>query len=607
VTGVADVAKKAGPGVGRVCRWALGYALRRKRGLTAVAGLTLLRIGLDVLKPWPMKVLVDHVLEGEPLSPGLTWLGALPGAGVREGLLAWCVAGTAVLFLLAWLLGLALALANVEFAQRLTFDVAEDLLRRLLRLPPRFHARRPVGDTVRQVTSGCAGVAGILKDALLPVPFALVSLVLMAVILCRLDPLLTLLALAVVPGMVLVFRRYARPMMERSYRQQEVEGGLYNVVEQTLSAVPVVQAFGQEEQADRRFAASTEATLGAALATTDVQLKFKVLIGLLTAAGTAAVLWVGASHALDGTLSVGGILVFLTYLASLYAPLETLTYTSTTLQDAAGKARGVLEVLETQPDVADRPAAVPLPPARGHVRLDGVTFGYEAGRPVLRDVSLEVEPGQTVALVGSSGAGKTTMAGLIWRVFDPWQGRVLVDGHDVRDVTVVGLRRQVAVVAQDAFLFPRTVAENVAYGRPGATREQVEAAARAANAHGFIERLPKGYDTVIGERGATLSGGERQRLSIARAFLKDAPVLILDEPTSALDAATEAQLLEALERLRRGRTTLVIAHRLSTVRGADRILVLEAGRLVEAGTHEELLARGDRYGQLHRIQFGPPG
>jgi ATP-binding cassette subfamily B protein len=283
-----------------------------------------------------------------------------------------------------------------------------------------------------------------------------------------------------------------------------------------------------------------------------------------------------------------------------------MMYTSSTIQGAADSARRVLEVLKENPDVTDRPRADSLPPARGHVRLEGVTFGFEPGRPVLRGVCLEALPGQTIALVGYTGAGKTTLVNLIWRSFDPWEGRVLIDGHDLRDVQLHSLRRQVALVLQEPLLFPLTIAENIAYGRPGASRAEIAAAARAANLHDFIARLPEGYDTRIGERGATLSGGERQRLSIARALLKNAPLLILDEPTSALDADTEGVLLAALGRLMKGRTTFLIAHRLSTIRGADRVLVLDEGRLAEAGSHDDLLARGGLYARLHQAQFGMP-
>jgi ATP-binding cassette subfamily B protein/subfamily B ATP-binding cassette protein MsbA len=297
--------------------------------------------------------------------------------------------------------------------------------------------------------------------------------------------------------------------------------------------------------------------------------------------------------------------VFLTYLAALYAPLEALMYTTATIQGASGSAKRVLEVLSIEPDVRDTPDARPIVGrSLGHVVVEGVWFGYEPGRPVLRGVSLEARPGEAVALVGLTGAGKTTLAGLVPRLFDPWAGRVLLDGADVRSLKLRDLRAQVGLVPQEPLLFPLSVHENVAYGRPGASRAEVEAACRAANADGFVERLPAGYDTVLGPRGATLSGGERQRLAVARALLKDAPVLVLDEPTSALDAETEGLLLGALRRLAAGRTTLIIAHRLSTVRWADRIVVVEHGEVVEEGSHAELLARSGRYARLVALQHG---
>jgi ATP-binding cassette subfamily B protein/subfamily B ATP-binding cassette protein MsbA len=309
---------------------------------------------------------------------------------------------------------------------------------------------------------------------------------------------------------------------------------------------------------------------------------------------------------LDGQFSIGAILLFLSYLGSLYAPLEAVMYSTSTIQGAAGSAQRVREVLDARREVTDRPNAAALPAARGQVVLEGVTFGYEAGRPALRDVSLEVRPGETIALVGATGAGKSTLVSLLPRFVDPWQGRVLVDGRDVREVTLKSLRSQIGIVLQEPFLFPLTIGENIAYGRPHATLAEIEAAARAAKAHEFIARLPEGYETVIGERGATLSVGQRQRLSIARALLKNAPILILDEPTSALDAETEQAMLDALQHLTRDRTTFIIAHRLSTVRRAHRIVVLHEGRIVETGTHDQLLAARGAFARFHSLQFDQP-
>lgn len=591
----------------RVCGWALSYALQRWLAFLAVVGSLLLKVALDVLKPWPMVFLIDYVLRGEIMPPLLARaVAALPGAGTPAQLVGWSVAGTVIIFLLGWLAGLAATYSNISLGQRMTYDLAGDLFARLQQLSLHFHARRSVGDNIRRVTADCSCAAVIVKDALLPAASSAITLVLMFGILWRINSTLTLLALAVVPFMALAFTRYARPMMDRSYEQQETEAKIYDEVERTFSAIPIVQAFGREEFNQQQFARTTRDTIAVTRSLTRIQLEFKLLLGAATALGTAAIIWMGTQHAWAGGLSVGAIVLFLSYLGSLYAPLEAIAYTNSTIQGAAGSARRVWEVLRTESQVTDKPGAQALRLVAGRVQFETVTFGYESDRPVLKNISLDVQPGRTLALVGMTGSGKSTLVSLIPRFFDPWEGRVLVDGQDVRDVRLKTLRQHIAIVLQEPFLFPITVAANIAYGLPHATREQIEAAARAANAHEFIQRMPDGYQTIIGERGATLSGGERQRLSIARALLKNAPILILDEPTSALDVETERLVMEALERLTRGRTTFIIAHRLSTIRRANQIMVLHEGQLVESGTHDELLARGGSYARFHHLQSGAP-
>jgi ATP-binding cassette subfamily B protein/subfamily B ATP-binding cassette protein MsbA len=567
--------------------------------ITALVLLVLIGAGMTVLMPWPMKLIVDHVLSAEPLPENLAWLSTLTGTAEASELLVWLVFSTLLLFVVSR--GVQVLKAYIEdgVGNRMMYSLGGELFEHLQCLSLRFHYKQQSGDLVRRVTTDSSCIRELVLGIYIPALTALASLLMMFAVMWHLSPLLSVIAmLAAMPMPVLI--GYLTPRItERTYLQQQFEGQMMALAEQTLSGLPVVQAFSQEQRGEQGFRALSQRTIKAYLNIIVAQLQFSVGVSTTTAVGTAVIMAMGGIQVLNGSLSTGSLLVFLSYIAALYGPMETLAHLSSSFASASARARRVLEILDENLEVRDANDALVLeahPSTQaGHISFEGVSFGYEAGRKVLDDINLEVLPGETIALVGPTGAGKTTLVSLIPRFYDPWQGRIVLDGTDIRDIKVASLRNQVSLVLQDPFLLPLTVEENIAYGRPEASQQEIIAAAMAANADEFIRELSEGYDTPLVERGATLSGGQKQRLAIARALLKDAPVLILDEPTSALDARTEALLLEALERLKQGRTTFIIAHRLSTIRNADRILVLEEGKVSGIGTHDELINENALY------------
>ena len=585
------------------------HALAQSRGIAALLGLGVAGVALEALLPWPLKLVVDHALAQRPLPALVAWLGALPGAQRPAGLLAWLALGVLVIFLAVQAVRLLKGIVQATVTARMQYALGAEVFDRLHALSLAYHRCARKGDLVRRVTTDTLCLPNLLTGVMLPATTAALSLLVLFAIMWRLHPTLAMVAAGVALPMGALMRMLAPRMTERAFAHQEAEGEVWATAEQSLTALPVVQAFGREEHEETRFRGAASRSIRAYLRTISTQIWFKVGIDASEAAGIALIMLLGGLYVLNGSLSLGTLIVFLSYLHTLYAPLSVLAHLAPNSASAAASARRVTEVLDAPGVLDEHPHARPLPAqpsgGRGHVRLEGVVFGYEPGKPVLRGVDFDARPGETVALVGATGAGKSTLVSLVPRLFDPWDGRVLIDGQDVRMTTLESVRASVSFVLQEPFLLPLSIAENIAYGRPGATPAQIETAARAANAHLFVDRLAQGYDTVIGERGITLSGGERQRLAIARALLKDAPILILDEPTGALDAQTEQQVLEGLRRLTAGRTTIVIAHRLSTLRDADRVVVLQDGQVAACGTHAALLSASGLYRTLFVGQLEP--
>jgi ATP-binding cassette subfamily B protein/subfamily B ATP-binding cassette protein MsbA len=491
--------------------------------------------------------------------------------------------------------------ARTAVGSRMVWSLAGELFDRLQRQPLDFHARHRVGDLVRRVTQDSGCVRELVLRVLLPAFVALATLVSMFAVMWRIDPGLSLLALGVVPLLLLAIRSFADPMERRSYARDEREGDLMATAEQALAAVPLVQGLGREREEGSRFRHASRRAVRAERRLVASELGFNASVGGLVAIGSAGIMFAGGGAVLRGTLTLGDLLVFLSYLTSLYAPLETFAYLSSGLAAARAGARRVFEVIDESEPPSAPPGAPGLPAgalALG-VRFEGVELVYRDGAPVLRGVDLAVAPGETVVLVGPTGAGKTSLVSLVPRFCDADAGRVLVDGRDVREIDLASLRAGVAFVHQEPFLLPLSVAENVAYGRPDASRAEIDAALEAAGAAAFVDALPDGADTVVGERGATLSGGQAQRIALARALVRDAPIVILDEPTSALDPGTEAAVFAGIRRLAAGRTTLIVAHRLATARLADRVAVVEGGRVVETGRPDDLLAADGPFRRLH--------
>jgi len=587
--------------------WALWKALPRtkpylrpyRRTLIAVVTLTILTAVFGLAEPWPLAIILNNVLEDQKTSGVLRIV-------FGEEPTVWIILVTMVTarFLIT-AIGNAFTVGNhylgSKMEQNMILDLRSDLFRHVQRLSLTFHDERKTGALMSQINTQAAAVGNIVM-VVPPIAESLLTLIGMFVIATLIDWQLALLSLIVLPLLYWSFGLYGRRIVPRLQRVQQLEWQSLSIVHEAMAMLRVIVTFGREEYEHQRFREQGQTAVDERVKLTVSQSLYTLGVQTTTVAGTSLILGIGAWHVMQGKITLGQLIVLMTYIGSVYAPLEQLSMTVGTVHEQLVQFNASLDLLDTDPEVVEKPDAVVLERASGRVTAQGVSFAYQGRKSTLENVSFHVRPGERVAIVGHTGAGKSTLMSLLVRFYDPHAGRIELDGVDLRDLQLQSLRDQISVVLQEPLLFSGTIEENIRYGKLGATEEQVREAARAANADEFISGLPDGYATAIGERGAQLSGGERQRICVARAFLKDAPVLILDEPTSSIDSKTERVILDALDDLMVGRTSFMIAHRLSTVRHADQILVLEHGRIAERGTHDQLVAAGGTYEQLYEAQ-----
>jgi ATP-binding cassette subfamily B protein len=550
--------------------------------------LSLIGIGLNLLKPWPFKIIVDDFLRAGPAIPGnwRVWIPLL------------CL-GLVAIQLLWGIINWSTNYLFVKIGLQALLKLRTDLYSYLQALSLRYHDARRSSDSSFRVAYDSQSIQTIYNKGFTNVFASTITLIGTFVIMLRIDWQLTFVSLAIVPLVVGAIYLFAHRIRHESTSIQEQESAVLAQAQEGLSSIRMVHAFGREEFEVRQFQQQARQSLQANLRLTLTNVNSALVISTLMVVGTAAMYYIGALHVLAGTLTLGSLLVFAAYLLMLYQPLESLTYTAWAMEGATAGAKRCFEVLDRRDDVVDSPDAIAISSAAGAIAFESVSFGYAKDRHVLRDIDLYIDPNQIVGLVGGTGTGKSTLLSLVPRFYDPTTGSIALDGHDLRQITKKTLRGQIAIVLQDTLLFSTTVRENIAYGRPDATEEEIIDAARRAQADDFIRQLPNGYASTVGERGGHLSVGQRQRIGIARAFLKNAPILLLDEPTSALDPTTESAIIETIKELMRGRTTLIATHRLAAIHDVDQIVVLDGGRIVEKGPGPELVGRGGVYAKLY--------
>ena len=588
----------------RYLLFVLRYAKPYWRSAVATVVMTILIAGLGLLTPWPLKILFDSVLGEHPM-PSVVEPILAPLANDRFLLMLVVVLGGFGITILVNSLTVLNSYAETQLKRGMVLNLRSDIFQHVQRLSMAWHSKRRAGGLIFLINMRADSATG-LGLTVLPLAQSALTLIGMFWITFKINAQLALLSLVVVPFLYYSVGYYMSHIQERIRKVKKMEAESLSIVHEAVSMMRVIVAFGREKFEHRKFREQGERAVDERVKVTVRQTVFSLVVNTTTAAGTALVLGFGVYQVLQGGMTPGDLLVVLSYIGSMYGPLQAISTMMGSFADRFVALEDVCKVLDLEPDIRDQPHAISIREPRGQLAFDKVSFQYDEGQETLSDISFEAQPGQMVGIVGPTGAGKSTLLSLIPRFYDVQKGRILLDGTDIRKIKLESLRQQISIVLQDPLLFSGTIEDNIRYSHLEATDEEIVAAAKAANIHDFIMSLPETYKTKLGERGARLSGGERQRISIARAFLKDAPILILDEPTSSIDSKTEAVILDAFDRLMKGRTTLMIAHRLSTIRNPDFIVVMEHGRIVGIGTHDELMGQEGLYRQLWQIQMRHP-
>ncbi len=591
-------ASEEAPGFGTLFDLLKPHSRALSLGLIAVIGESV----ADLLQPWPLKIVLDNVLKSHSEHGWLTRIIYETAGTNRIAILKFAAISVLAIAVLDAIASYADKYLTTSIGQWVMHDLRRTLYSHIQRLSLAYHDQKETGDLLSRITSDIDAIQSFLASGLLSSIVNVFTLVGMIGVMLYLNWRFTLIALSIVPPLFFIVYRYTRLIKQSSREVRKKEGRIVSTIQEVLTSIRVVKAFAREDYEQQRLEEESIESVEAALRARKLKARLAPIVEIIVAIGTALVLWFGARMVIQGTLAAGSLIVFILYLGKMFKPMQELSKMTDTLSKAVIGYERIREVMEMERDVRDLPGARHAPRFKGEVQFDHVTFYYQAEKPVITNVSFVIPAGQCAALVGPTGAGKTTVASMIARFYDPVSGVVKIDGMDVRRFTQKSLRDQISFVLQDTALFHGPVWRNIAYGKPDATRREILRAAELANAHEFIEKMPQRYDTVVGEHGNTLSGGQRQRIAIARAVIRNTPILILDEPSSGLDAASEKLVFEALDRLMEHKTSLVIAHRLSTIRNADLILVIDNGAIVEQGTEPELIKLGGLYASLHEIQ-----